>query len=368
MCANEMMVGIDARKYFDFGIGTYIRNLIREYAAQKPSMDFFLFVAPEDAKTIIIPNGWKSTVVKYGKYSLSEMFLLGQTVQANNVSVFHSPHYTLPFGLASRSVVTIHDLIHIRFPQYFDPLKRSYAHAMFFHAVKKATQILVDSEFTKLDILKSFRVEEKKIEVIHLGVGSEFKPLKSPKKIDEFRKRFQLDGPFILFVGNAMPHKGLDQLLRAFSLLRNKDMILVVAGGRLGDDGSLAGLIKALGIGDRIKELGRITTGDLVLAYNAAELLVLPSLYEGFGFPAIEAMACRTPVVASNGGALPEIVADAALIFERGNAGELKDSIEQVLGNSRLRKSLISKGSENIRRFSWKETARKTLKVYERLM
>ncbi len=361
------MIGFDARKYFDYGIGTYIQQLIVNLHGLQSPHRFIAYVSRDDAPRITMPQEWKKIPVNYGKYSVDEILFLARQANKDGVQVFHEPHYTLPAGLASSSVVTIHDLIHIRFPRVH-PFRKAYALAMISHAVKHSSRVIVDSEFTKIDILKSFSVDERKIEVIYLGIGAEFKPLKAPKGMKDFRKRFHLDNPYILFVGNAMPHKGLEHLLGAFALLRHREMNLAIIGGRLSQSESLAARAKALGISDRIRELGRVSSEDLVLAYNEAEVFVLPSLYEGFGLPAIEAMACGTPVVSSDGGALPETVGDAAVVFHRGSEGELADSIDQVLRDSRLCRTLIAEGLRNVRRFSWKETAKRTLQVYERVL
>ncbi len=363
------MIGIDSRKYYDFGIGTYIRHLIREYAAQRPSRDFLLFVAPEDAKTIIIPNGWKSTVVKYGKYSLSEMFLLGRKVRASNVSVFHSPHYTLPFGLASRSVVTVHDLIHLRFPQFFSPLHRAYSYVMIRHAIQDSQFVITDSEFTKLDILRSFPVKEEKIIPIHLGVSKRFKVVDDPSEIAQFRSRYGLSRQYILFVGNTKPHKGLEVLLRAFKSIVPffPEVELVFVGGLLNTDKRLESTVSQSEFTGKVRSLGALSDEDLVLAYNAAEMLVLPSLYEGFGLPALEAMACGIPVIVSNAGSLPEIVGNAAIVCETGNQGSFAEAMISLLRDPELKNRLIDLGKKHVAKFSWQVTAQKTMDVYDRI-
>lgn len=363
------MIGIDARKYFDFGIGTYIRHLICEYAAQQPFRDFLLFLAPKDAKTIIIPNRWKSTVVNYGKYSLSEMFLLGQMVKKNNVSVFHSPHYTLPFGLASRSVVTVHDLIHLRFPQFFSPLHRAYSFVMIRHAIQDSQFVITDSEFTKSDILRSFRVKEEKIIPIHLGVSKQFKVVDDPSEIAQFRSRFGLSRQYILFVGNCKPHKGLEVLLQAFKNIVPvfPEVELVFVGGLLSNDKRLESIISQSEFTGKARALGSLSDEDLVLAYNAAEMLVLPSLYEGFGLPALEAMACGIPVIVSNAGSFPEVVGDAAILCETGNHGSFAEAMASLLRDSQLKNTLVGLGKKHVVKFSWQLTAQKTMNVYDRI-
>jgi Glycosyltransferase len=363
------VIALDARKYFDFGIGTYIRHLIREYVSMQSDREFLLYLGPEEAKTIVVPSGWKTCVVPYGKYSLSELFLLGRKVRASNISVYHSPHYTLPFGLASRSVVTVHDLIHLRFPQFFSPLHRAYSYVMIRHAVQDSQFVITDSEFTKLDILRSFRIKEEKIIPIHLGVSKRFKVVDDPSKIAQFRSRFGLSRQYILFVGNTKPHKGLEVLLRAFKSIIPvfPEVELVFVGGLLNNDKRLESILSQPEFTGKVKALGTLSDEDLVLAYNAAEMLVLPSLYEGFGLPALEAMACGIPVIVSNAGSLPEIVGDAAIVCETGNHGSFAEAMTSLLRDPQLKNRLIELGKKHVVRFSWQLTAQKTMNVYDRI-
>ncbi len=363
------VIALDARKYFDFGIGTYIRHLIREYASMQSLRDFLVYLGPEEAKTIVVPSGWKTCVVPYGKYSLSELFLLGRNVRASNISVYHSPHYTLPFGLASRSVVTVHDLIHLRFPQFFSPLHRAYSYMMIRHAVHDSQFVITDSEFTKRDILRTFRIKEEKIVPIHLGVSKKFNVIADPSEIAQFRTRFALSRQYILFVGNTKPHKGLEVLLRAFKsiALSFPEVELVFVGGLLSNDKRLESIVRESEFAGKVRALGSLSDEDLVLAYNAAEMLVLPSFYEGFGLPALEAMACGTPVIVSNAGSLPEIVGDAAIVCQTGNHGLFAEAMTSLLRDTQLKNSLIDKGKHHVPKFSWQLTAQRTMNVYDRI-
>ena len=362
-------IALDARKYFDFGIGTYIRHLIAEYESMQSSREFLLYLGPREAKTVVVPSGWKTCVVPYGKYSLSEMFLLGRKVSSSNISVYHSPHYTLPFGLTSRSVVTVHDLIHLRFPQFFSPLHRAYSYIMIRHAIQDSEFVITDSEFTKLDILRSFRIKEEKIIPIHLGVSKRFKLVADASEVAEFRSRFALRRQFVLFVGNTKPHKGLEVLLRAFkSIIRAfPDVELVFVGGLLSHDKRLESIASESEFTGKIRVLGSLSDEDLVRAYNAAEMLIMPSLYEGFGLPALEAMACGTPVIVSKAGSLPEIVGNAAIICETGNHGSLAEAIASLLRDPQLKSGLIELGKKRVAKFSWHLTAEKTMEVYDKI-
>jgi len=364
------IITIDARKYFDFGIGTYIRHLVDNLAKLRSRHSFRLLISPGDEKQIVPPSGWAVKVVPYGKYSVSEFFLLGRSLKSSGAaSLFHSPHYTLPLGLKNPSVVTIHDLIPLRFPQLFSPAQRLYAYAMMGHAVRDARYVLTDSEFTRQDILRSFDVRAEKVVAVHLGIDPRFRPLSQGEK-QKFRVRRNLTRPYVLFVGNPKPHKGILILLRAFTRIAAAfpTLDLVFVGGKPTRDSSIRLAVQAAGIGQRVKELEHISTEYLVRVYNCAEMLVMPSLYEGFGLPALEAMACGTCAVVSGAASLPEVVGDAALVFQTGNAESLEVSMESILRDEGLRKRLIDKGKRQVRRFSWEEAAKRTMDIYESVL
>jgi glycosyltransferase involved in cell wall biosynthesis len=360
-------IAIDGRKYFDFGVGTYVQNLAAGISRSNSSHSYTLLVSSEDESRIQPPKGWHVHATSLRKYSLGEMAFLGRESRQAGADLLHVPHYTLPLGLRRRSVVTIHDLVHVAFPQYFTRAQRTYAHAVLRHAVKAAGAVITGSHRAKADIVDLFRIDERRIHVIYHGIQSYFRKIDDRATLQEFRDRFDLHRPFILYVGSIKPHKNIPALLKAFEKLfvTQKDLDLVFVGEWLYENKELSALVDGLGIRTRVRDLGRLPTEALVCAYNSAELLVLPSLYEGFGFTAVEAMACGTPAVVSNRGSLPEVVGDAALIVDPSKPGALESGLLSVLTDRALRKSLIANGRENIKRFSWDATAKETIKVYE---
>lgn len=363
------VIAIDGRKYFDFGIGTYIQQLVKSLSSLKSPHRFILYASPEDVPKISLPHGWTIAEARYRKYSLGEIGFFGYRAIRDGVDVFHEPHYTLPMGIRDRSIVTIHDIIHLRFPELFSRFQRTYSYVMIRHSLRNSRFIITDSEFTKRDILASFRLHEDKIRVIPLGVGDQYRQLNKGQWFDEFKKRFGLQRPFILYVGNVKPHKGIGTLLNACKqLLISQDFDLGMVGGSIAQDPTLARLVRELGISNHIKELGRLSDEDMVKAYNTAEVLVMPSLYEGFGLPALEAMACGTPVVVSNAASLPEVVGDGAAVFHAGNSPELADVMWRVLRESTFRKDLIRKGKKRAKKFVWSETAAETMALYEKVL
>lgn len=361
-------IAIDGRKYFDYGIGTYVQQLIKSLSALQTKHQFVLFVHPEEKNRILLPNSWRTADADYGKYSLGEFFFFGFESNRKGVDVFHAPHYTLPIGLHGRSIVTVHDIIHLRFPDYYGLPQRMYSYAMIWHALKHSRFVSTDSEFTKRDILKTFRIPEDKIRVIPLGVGEQYRPVKGKKFFRDFRERLGIPMPYVLYVGNIMPHKGIPVLLEAFKqIVSPADLDLVIVGGSLLQDPALRQRAADLEILSRVRNLGRLSDDDLVLAYNAAEVLVMPSAYEGFGLPALEAMACNTPVIVSDAASLPEIVGSAAMIFKAGDSTELAEALRTVLKEPSVRRDLSQKGRNHARTYTWARTARETLALYDQI-
>jgi glycosyltransferase involved in cell wall biosynthesis len=363
-------IAIDARKYFDFGIGSYIQNLISALPDLRSKHTYTLFAGPQDIQRIQAPADWQKHPTPHKRYSVGELLLLGREARALNVDIFHEPHYTLPTGLQGRSVVTVHDLIHLRMPQFFNAGQRAYARAVIGHAVRHAGAVIAISQKTKDDILETFKVPEQSVEVVYLGVRPMFRRLEERSGIDRFLASAKLSKPFVLYVGNVKPHKNIRALLSAFAMLRSqrKDLTLVFAGGSCKEEKALYDQASQLGILDSIHDLHHISDDELVCAYNAADVLAFPSLYEGFGYPALEAMACGTPTVVSSGGSLPEIVGAASCIIDPHRPEDLAAALADVLRDPELRRDLIAKGKINVQRFSWRSTAGRTLDIYEKVL
>ncbi len=369
--ASDMAkITIDARKYFDYGIGSYIQNLASVLFGLHTKHEFTLLAGSADIDRMEAPEGWRKVQSDYGKYSLGEIAFLGRKALASETELFHEPHYTLPAGLKGRSVVTIHDLIHLKMPQYFSIVQRGYAATMMRYAVQHAGAIITISQKTKDDVLEAFHVDEESVTVVHLGVHPVFRKLEDKSSVERFRVLHGLEKPFVLFVGNVKPHKNIPTLLSAFAQVRTKirGLDLVFVGGSCLLDANLAAHARSLGITGSIHDLNHVSESELITAYNAAEVVVLPSLYEGFGFPALEAMACGTAVVVSSGGALPEIVGEAAIIVDPLRPEELAEAIRATLEDSQRRSSLIEKGFKRAGEFTWQKTGEKTLKIYEKVL
>jgi glycosyltransferase involved in cell wall biosynthesis len=261
--------------------------------------------------------------------------------------------------------VTIHDLIHIRFTEYFSPLKRQVARALLRHACKASDAVIVDAEYTKRDILRDFDIPPEKIHPIHLGVSPLFRPAEVDPEANDRLSSLGLRRPYLLYSGALKRHKNLPVLFRAFaSIVREHDIDLVLTGEDLRDAPELAGLAEELGIDARIANLGRSVKNQLVSLYQHALALVMPSLYEGFGLPVVEAIACGTPVVGANATTIPEILGDAGLLFDPRDPDDLARVLGQVLSDESLRQNLRQKGLARAAFFSWNQCADRTLEVY----
>jgi len=356
-------VGIDARKYFDYGIGTYVQGLLGEFTRRECGFRFTLFLSPGEMGSVKTAPTWGKVEVPWKKYSMAELLFLGKKAAREGVDLLHIPHYTLPVGFAGPSVVTIHDLIHLRFPQHYSWAHRAYARGVMGHALRTARAIVAVSEFVKNDILSQFRVKPEKIHVVPLAARSGFQPL--PKSsINNFRKRHGLVNPYVLYVGGMGKHKDIPTLMKSFDIvaghIKNCDLVFA---GIPADQGRKH--VSSGRFASRIRFVGRLPGLDLTAAYNAAEVLLMTSTYEGFGLPPLEAMACGTPCVVSDAGSLPEVVGQAAVLCRTGRPGEFADGVMTLLTRSRERNKLIRRGYENLRRFSWRTTATRTLQIYE---
>jgi glycosyltransferase involved in cell wall biosynthesis len=357
-------IGIDVRKYRDFGIGTYIQNLLEQYSLADVH-GITLFAAPADAGEIAAQYGMNTAVNDSPKYSIGELISLSRQARQNHLDVLHCPHYTLPLRLPCRSVVTIHDLIHIRFPGYFSIPQRVYAKAMISHACASADRIIVDSLFTQRDVEREFPKAVGKIETIHLGVSERFSTQLSDEERDAFRITYGLTKPYILYVGSSKQHKNIGVLLKAFKRFSSAAEIdLVSAGEPLSLNAESGEFFADPVLSKRIHELGKIDDHTLVAAYQCASMVVLPSLYEGFGFSVVEAMKAGVPAIGARSASIPEVMGDAGLLFDPHSSDELAELFTRVAGDTLLRQSLIERGREHVKQFTWKRCAQQTLAAY----
>jgi glycosyltransferase involved in cell wall biosynthesis len=332
-------IGIDCRKIADFGIGTYIRGLIGEIAQLARDDEEFFAFAPERFRDRIPP---RLTLIPFDAphYSPQELFSLGRAIARAELDLFHTPHYVAPIT-STPLVITIHDLIHLH-RRFRNPLKPLYARRMLARAVRKSARVLTVTEAVKRQIVSELGCDEAKVIVTPNGIDAVFTP-------DGLRA----EGRYFLFAGNDKPHKNLDTLIEAFARLNRADVQLVLAGGAVREGAISAGFVEE---------------GELAALYRGAIAVVQPSIEEGFGLPAAEAMACGAPVITSTAPALIEITNDAALHADAHDVDALANAMRRLLDDEALRASLAARGIERAKRFTWRTCAEKTLNVYRALL
>jgi glycosyltransferase involved in cell wall biosynthesis len=362
-------VALDARKLHDFGIGTYIRNIVRQLARLDRETEYVLICRAEDRGfgASLGPN-FRIAVDDSKPYSLREQFSVPFTVARMRATVLHEPHYVLPPLVTCRSVVTIHDCIHLRFPQYL-PTRGAlaYARAQMGAAARRSDSILTVSEASKRDILEFFNVRPEKITVIPNAIDERFLNEPTEEAVRLVAERYQLEGEFVLYVGNIKPHKNVERLVEAFHQARQSGLHtlrLVVIGDELSKNASLRRAVHRYNLHKHVRFLGFLPDETLSAVYRLASVFVFPSLYEGFGLPPLEAMACGTPVVTSNVSSLPEVTGDAALLVDPTSAEEIAAAITRVLTDPALRADLKARGLARARQFSWERSVRQIREIY----
>jgi glycosyltransferase involved in cell wall biosynthesis len=364
-----MRIAIDARKLHDFGIGTYIRNLVHELASLDRGLEYVLFARPDDLDAVAAMGANVRGVPESAAgYSLREQVRLPMAARRIHADLYHAPHYVLPPFVPGRSVVTIHDCIHLRFPQYL-PSRGAwlYAYTMIRLATRKAARVLTVSEASKRDILHYTGVRPEKVVVVPNGLDPRFAAPPDQETLERVRLRFDLTRPFVLYVGNIKPHKNLPRLIEAFALARAgapDDLQLVVIGDEISKYPGLRQSVHRHRLDKHVRFFGFQPAATLVAFYRLARAFVFPSLYEGFGLPPLEAMANQTPVVTSNLSSMPEVTGDAALLVDPYDPESIADGIRRLATDDTLRQHLIDRGRRRAAAFSWRQAAVRTLEVY----
>jgi glycosyltransferase involved in cell wall biosynthesis len=367
-----MRVAIDARKLHDFGIGTYIRNLLRQLARIDHDTEYVLLCqkADLDIAAQLGPN-FRTVLEPSPNYSVREQIHVPWVLRREHPDVYHAPHYVLPAGVRCRSVVTIHDCIHLMFPQYL-PNKAAYAYARasMWAAARRSDCILTVSEASKRDILHFFKVPPEKIVVVYNAIDDHFRVTPAEEDVARVRERYQLDHQFVLYVGNIKPHKNLVRLIEAFAELRTSgfdELKLLIIGDEISKLPALRRAVHRHKLHKHVRFLGYLPDQTLAILYRLASAFVFPSLYEGFGLPALEAMASGTPVVTSNVSSLPEVAGDAALLVDPYDVDSLVEGLRRVLSDPVLAADLRRRGLERSREFSWERSVEKTRQVYQEI-
>lgn len=360
------------------GISRYAINLVLHLLQADPTDEYVLI-----GNQIILNRHFTWSMFPHAKIvsipqsllSVQDFLLTHREIQRLDVDIFHSPNYlTTPFGENYKKILTVQDLIPFFFPTALSKsrllwrlfYKTSYPASLI---LRSADAIITTSENTKQDLIHLLKIPSEKIQVVWIGLENRFKP--DYQISEQFFQRYTLPHHFLLYVGRQDPYKGLSYLVQAYALLPKalqQTYTLVIAGKTdLRYIGEVRCLIEKRGLQQRILFLDYIPDADLPLLYSAATLLVQPSLYEGFGLPPLEAMACGTPVVYADTSSLTEIIGSAGFAASPASAKSLASGIRELLENEHLRYSFSEKGIWHAQRYSWQNVAQKILGIYEKV-
>ena len=295
----------------------------------------------------------------------------GPSLQATfpGVTIFHATEHLLPVIPHARSVFTLHDTAYLLFPQYHLLQNRLYLTLMMPRFLNRADQVICVSENTHRAALRFYRLNPEKVCVIAEGVEPRFQPMDDPVQMDFIRRKYKLPARFILYVGTLEPRKNLNTLLEAYAVLRHSlpEVGLVIAGGKGWLYESFFARLRTLDLEPHVTLTGFVPEADLPALINCAEVFAYPSVFEGFGLPPLEAMACGMPVVVSNASSLPEVVGEAGLSLAPRDISAWVEALSGVLLNPALRADLRARGLQRAAQFTWQAAARQTLALYQDL-
>ena len=362
-----MNVAIDGRTatpHFP-GIGRYVTNLVRSMAGAESGMSFSLIGDPSTRPHPafkVIPCG-------LSPFSLSQQWIVPGLLKRSGAAIYHSPYYLMPYRLPVPAVLTCYDFIPLIFPEYFTFRQRIIYRIANKLAFRSASTIISISETTKRDATRLFGIGQDRIRAIPLGVDAHFTPASGPDA-DKVRAIYGLPGRYVLYVGTNKPHKNLARLVEAWGLAQRQaaqDHVLVVAGywdERYPEARLLAAKSDFPG---RVVFAGPVNDDHLPALYSGASLFVFPSLYEGFGLPVLEAMACGAPVACSSTNALAEVAGNAAFLFDPLDSAAMAEGIARLLSDPERLHSLRENGLKRAELFAWEKTASETQAVYRSL-
>lgn len=359
---NKLKLVIDANMYNASGIGTYIKNIV-PFLIDK--FNITLLINSDDIKKFVFHKNITIIQCNSKIYSIKEQLELFKKIPP--CDLFWSPHYNIPLLpiKAKKRMVTIHDVFHLAYYEDLSFKQKIYAKLVINQAVKLSNMVITDSIFSKNEIKKytNFEINE----IVGCSIDKQkFKLINIKNILLNVKQKYNLPDDFLLFIGNVKPHKNLQNLLLA---IKDIDENLVIVGkkdGFITGDNGIYDLIVKYNLEDKIFFTGYVEDNDIPAIYNLAKLFVFPSLYEGFGIPPLEAQACGCPVVCSNAASLPEVGGEDSVIYcDPYDINDIKEKIELVLNDENLQNELIEKGFNNIKRFSWEESARKIIEVIE---
>ena len=370
-----MRIAIDIRKINQFGVGTYIWNLVRNIATLDTRNEYRLVGTQRHFHELgpLSPN-FRQLYQPEGDTFLTNHWAVPMLLKRDRVDILHVPHHEAPLFLKPKLVVTVHDCVHLIYPPEEASRFQNYrTYRRTKRVVEKAKHIIAVSNSTRADLTHNFEIPESKVSVVHNALDERFAFTQSSDERKQVLERYQLKDPFILYSGKIRPHKNLHRLIEAFAVLKNelsederyRNLKLIIIGDELSKHQYLRLTVIRSGVQQDVRFFGFVPYPILRVFYQSAILFAFPSLYEGFGLPPLEAMANRTAVLASNSSSLPEVLGDAAVLVSPENVFEIARGMKSILSDEALRKSLIEKGIKQVAKFSWKIAAQKVIETYE---
>ena len=374
---KSLRIGIDVRLLTRRrGIGNYVYNLLQELVKLESQHKFILYSDSKDV-AYAVPNNSRFILKIIGPkfYPLWEQIVLPIHAVRDNLDILHCPANAGPYLLPSKIklILTIHDVMYMlpnsalpSSPSLYQNIGRKYLRWIVPLVAKNATALITVSNYSKIDILKHFTIDENKIFVIHEAAGNKFKKI-TESIASSIAKNLNVPDRFIMAFGAIDPRKNTSKIIYAFKHFINlikSDHHLIIVGLSQSAKNHFTKQVQKLGISSNVTFLGFVSEDELIALYNNAQVMLYPSLYEGFGIPVLEAMACGTPVIGSTSASIPEIAGNAALLIDPTNLEELYTSLYEISTNKKLRDDLTKKGFIQANKFSWSKLASETLSVY----
>lgn len=353
------------------GIGRYVVNLAQALARVAPDLNVSLLYDPSAPATRLILPDLPRVACPVSPFSVRQQWIVPRQLRRMQATLYHSPYYLMPYAPGTSTVFTCHDLIPLIYAQYFSAVQRLIYRLTHALALKTARMTVAVSRTTQADLIRYFHLDPQRVIAIPEAVDDHFSPRPS-EQITAVRQKHVLPEEYVLYVGSNKPHKNLARLVQAWKIcrseLRTQNLKLVIAGQWDRRYLEAKRLVGGSGLNAQVFFVGPVDDADLPALYSGAMLFIFPSLYEGFGLPVLEAMACGTPVVCSNTSSLPEVVGEAGLLFDPLNPDEIAASIQRVLENPGLRVELRQRGLARAAQFTWERVAEKTMAVYRAIV
>lgn len=353
--------------YRGAGIHQYVRNLLAHLPSVEPGLRFTAMVGPDAPSPPMAILRSRLPTARPIVRIFWEQLIQPWVARRAGFDLFHSMAFVIPLAYRGPQVVTVYDLSFELAPERFSAARRSYLSTFTALSCRRAQRVLAISENTRADVIRLYGVPLERVDVAYPGIGPQFRPYPQGA-VQEFRSRSALPEKFVLYLGTIEPRKNLELLIRAFAHLQLPEVKLVLAGGRGWMYKEILRLVEYLQLNGSVIFPGYVAARDLPLWYNAASVFAYPSVYEGFGIPPAEAMACGTPVVVADTSSIPEVVGQGALRVPADSVEALAEALHQALVDSTVIQCLRERGPIQASRFTWMATARATAACYRRAL